>query len=448
MAMQRHDRQGLTKALWSFFQRSFGIPVGNTATPGAGSNWARKPVNDDTTLQTAAAWACIRLNARTIGSLPRKLYERSEKNARGDASDHDLYRILHDSPNADQTAMEFWEGQVAWLNLRGNAYAEKHMNHARTKLVALTPLHPDGCRPYRAKDGSRRYKVTDTRRQERDLGEDEIFHLRGFGTGGIEGLSPVSFARQTLGASYAANEAAARTFANGLQLAGFVEMETGVKLKDGQREEIAALFERYASSDKPGKVLPLDPGMSFSSMTMNPQDAQLLETRRFDIEEICRWFGVPPILIGHAAQGQTMFGSGVEQIMLAWLSLSLAAELQRIEQAIEKQLIAPAERGRIYVEHNIEGLLRADSAARAQLWASGAQNGWIDRNEIRAKENLPAREGAGELTAQSNLLPLSLLGRNGGQKSFEEMIGDIVEQRIKAHPLAGHNGGPPMRDGE
>lgn len=144
-----------------------------------------------------------------------------------------------------------------------------------------------------------------------------------------------------------------------------------------------------------------------------------------------------------------MFGSGVEQIMLAWLSLSLAAELERIEQAIEKQLLFPADRGRFYVEHNIEGLLRGDSAARAALYASASQNGWMDRNEIRGKENLDQRVGASELTAQSNLLPVAMLGRAGSaQKSLADAIADIVDQRIKAHPMNGHNGGPPLRDGE
>ncbi|HEV7344274.1 MAG TPA: phage portal protein [Devosia sp.] len=447
MDLVRHERQGFVKHLLSYFRPPFGIPVGSRADVG-GSNWAGKPVTVDSVMQLATAWACIRLNARTIGSLPRKVYERTATNSRADGSGHDLYRILHDSPNADQTAMEFWEGQATWLNLRGNAYAEKHLNFAGNKLVALTPIEPDFCRPYRAKDGTRRYKVTDLRRQERDLGEDQVFHLRGFGSGGLEGLSPIAFGRQTMASSIAAEEAAARTFSSGLALAGFVESATGIKLKEGQREEIAALFERYARSDKRGKVLPLDPGMSFKSMTMNPEDAQLLETRRFQTEEIARWFGVPPILIGHAAQGQTMFGSGVEQIMLAWLSLSLAAELERIEQAIEKQLLFPVDRGRFYVEHNIESLLRADSAARAALWASASQNGWMDRNEIRSKENLDRREGAGELTAQSNLMPIAMLGRGDGQKSIEQAIADIVDQRIKAHPMNGHNGGPPLRDGE
>jgi len=443
----RQERRGLVKTLLSYFRPAFGIPVG--ASTGGGGNWAGKPVTPDTVMQLSTAWACIRLNSRTVGSLPRKVYERTPTNARVDASDHDLYRLIHDSPNADQTAMEFWEGQATWLNLRGNAYAEKHINFAGNKLVALTPIEPDFCRPYRASDGTRRYKISGGQYRSADMGEDQIFHLRGFGSGGLEGMSPIAFGRQTIASSIAAEEAAARTFASGLALAGFVENAVGTKLKEGQREEIAALFARYASSNKPGKVLPLDPGMKFVPMTMNPEDAQLLETRRFQTEEIARWFGVPPILIGHAAQGQTMFGSGVEQIMLAWLSLSLAAELERIEQAIEKQLLFPAERGRFYVEHNIEGLLRADSAGRAALYASSSQNGWMDRNEIRSKENLPPRDGAGELTAQSNLLPVAMLGRAGGaQKSLADAIGDIVDQYIKAHPMSGHNGGPPLRDGE
>lgn len=418
------------KNVMSVFRRQPAFTVG-TSFPD-GSNWADKAVTPDSVLQLATAWACVRLNARTIGSLPRKIYEKTST-GRTSADGHDLYRIVHDSPNADQTAMEFWEGQAAWLNLRGNAYAEKHFNFAGTKLVALTPIANDHIKPYRASDGSRRYKVGGNRNGASDQGEETIFHLRGFGNGGIEGMSPIAFGRQTMATSLSAEEVAGRTFANGMQLAGFIELATGTKLQPGQREQLVELFDKFSGSRKAGKVMPLDPGMKFLPLAMNPEDAQLLQTRGFHVEEICRWFGVPPILIGHAGAGQTMWGSGVEQIMLAWLSLSLAAELERIEQAIEKQLLAPADRGRFYVEHNIEGLLRADSAGRAALYASSSQNGWMDRNEIRGKENLPPREGAGELTAQSNLVPVAMLGRgNNAQKSIEGVIADIVDQRIRS----------------
>jgi HK97 family phage portal protein len=161
--------------------------------------------------------------------------------------------------------------------------------------------------------------------------------------------------------------------------------------------------------------MPLPPGFDFKALGLSPEDAQLLETRGFHVEEICRWFGVFPILIGHAGAGQTMWGSGVEQINLAWLTLYLGRELRRIEQAICKQLLTPAERVSLYVRHNVDDLLRADSVGRAALYSSAGQNGWMDRNEIRAKENRPPRPGGDQLTVQSNLVPLEKLGEMGGQ---------------------------------
>ncbi|WP_112383344.1 phage portal protein [Sphingomonas carotinifaciens] len=422
---------------------------------GAGPTFARKSVTPDSTMQLSAAWACVRLNARTIGSLPLKLYDRGDNLTRSVADQHPLYRVLNDRPNPDQGAMEFWEGQITALNLRGNAYA-RIGRRGDGQVVALWPLSPDAVRAYRADDGSRRYVVTTGRREE-NLPASEIFHLRGFGAGGDSGLSPISYGRQTIGTALASEEVAGSTFANGLQVAGFVEMATGVQLKPEQREQLIAMFEKFSGSSRAGKVMPLDAGMKFTPLAMSLADSQLLESRRFSVEEICRWFGTFPILIGHAAEGQTMWGSGIEQLVLAWLTLSLGPELTRIEEAIRCQLILPQEQHRFYAEHIVEGLLRADSAARAALYASLGQNGVMKRNEMRAKENLPpdSSPGADMLTVQSNLIPLDQLGvqdtgRDAG-KALMSMLGSDVETMIDARvkaALLGHNGGPRLENGK
>lgn len=377
---------------------------------GAGPTFARKAVTVDTTLQLSTAFACTRLNSRTIGALPRKLYRRLHGGDMEPAEDHPLSAVLL-NPNPDQTAMEHWEGQVTALNLRGNAYA-RIGRRGDGHPVALWPMNPDTTRPYRTGTGERRYQ-TRTGNAFEDLPASEVFHLRGFGAGGDMGLSPVAFGRQTIATQLAAEEVAGSMFSSGLQMAGFVEMASGTKLTPEQRQDVAALFEKFAGSSNTGKVMPLDPGMKFTPLKMTNEDAQLLESRRFGVEEICRWFGVFPVMIGHAAQGQTMWGSGVEQIMLAWLTLALGTELERIEQAIEKQLLLPADRGIYKVEHVVEGLLRADSAARAALYSSLGQNGVMRRNEMRRKENLPRdpSPGADMLTVQSNLILLDHLGK-------------------------------------
>lgn len=377
-------------------------------TVGGAGTYAKKSVTPNSALSLSAAWSAVRLNARTIGSCGRKLYRRDDTLVRVPAEDHPLHRVLAISPNADQTPMEFWEGQITALNLRGNAYA-RIGRRGDGQVVALWPLSPDGVTVYRTPAGERRYRIG----SNEDLSGNDIFHLRGFGAGGDLGLSPIAYGRQTISTALAAEEVAGTTFASGLQVAGFVEMATGTKLTPDQRKDLVELFERFAGSSRAGKVMPLDPGMKFTALNMSPGDAQLLETRRFSVEEICRWFGVFPILIGHSAQGQTMWGSGIEQIVLAWLTLGLGTELERIEQAIEKQLILPKEQGRFYVQHNVESLLRADSAARAALYSSLGQNGVMHRNEMRAKENLTPDPSAGAnmLTVQSNLIPLDQLGK-------------------------------------
>lgn len=385
--------------------------VEHTIRYGDGGTFANKSVTADSTMQLSTAWACVRLNARTIGSLPLKVYRRDSVLHRQSDEQHPLHFVLSVSPNPDQGPMEFWEGLVTCLNLRGNAYA-RIGRRSDGQVNALWPLNPDTVSVFRNQAGERRYRVT-TRGGTEDLAAADVFHLRGFGAGGDLGLSPISYGRQTIASALAAEEVAGGTFASGLQAAGFVEMATGTKLDLKQRTEIADLFEKFAGSGKAGKVMPLDPGMKFHPLKMTAADAQLLESRRFSVEEICRWFGIFPILIGHAAQGQTMWGTGVEQIMLAWRTLGLGPELTRIEQAVMKQLLSVEDRRRVYVEFIDEGLLRADSAGRAALYSSLGQNGVMKRNEMRAKENLPPdpSPGADMLTVQSNLIPLDQLGR-------------------------------------
>ena len=155
----------------------------------------------------------------------------------------------------------------------------------------------------------------------------------------------------------------------------------------------------------------LEGGLDFAALTMNPQDVQLLASRQFAVEDICRWFGVPPVLIGHAAAGVTAWGTGIEQLMLGWLSLNLRPYIRRIEQTAQRSLIAPADRLRLYLTVDTDDLLGADSAARAALYSTLSQNGILTRNEIRAREDLPAMPGGDSLTVQAQLIPLEQLGK-------------------------------------
>ncbi|WP_062206777.1 phage portal protein [Aureimonas sp. AU12] len=373
---------------------------------GGGESDAGETVTVDVALQLATAWACVRLISETVATLPFMLYRDERDGSRTVAKDDPLYGILHDQPNADQTAVEFWEGVVFCILTWGNAYAEKVFIGSR--LVALLPLRADWMRVGRDESGARVYRYGDPKGR-RELTEDEVMHVRGFGNGGDVGLSPILYGRQTLGAARAADKAAAKMFANGVRPSGVLEMSQ--ILKPDQRKDIREnVIAPFAGAMNAGGVFLAEGGMKFSPVTFTPEDAQMLETRAFHVEEICRWFNVPPILIGHSSSGQTMWGSGVEQIMLGWLVLGLRSILKRIESAAKRSLITPDRRAGLHPEFNIEGLLRADSKTRAELISTYVQNGIWSRNEVRQRENMPPYAGGEIYTAQTNLSPVDRLG--------------------------------------
>jgi HK97 family phage portal protein len=360
----------------------------------------------DRTLGLSAAWACIRLLAETTGTLPLPLYRKVSQDRRDVASEHPLYGLLHDSPNAWQTAAEYWEGQVAHVCGWGNAYSEQKFMGDR--LVALEPLPPTTM-VSRDGNGDLKYAFSDRGRSE-TLPASKIFHIRGFGFGGDVGLSPIRYGWQTLRGSIAAEDAAVQFMEGGLQIAGFAKESDLGKSTPEQRRDLMDLFAEFMGSKASGKVMPLPKGWDWQQLTMNPEDAQLIETRGFNVEQVCRIYRVPPFMVGHT-QNSTSWGTGLEQQNIGFLTYSLRPYLVRIEQAVKKQLLKPAERSTYYAEFILEGLLRADSAGRAALYASGGQNGWMTRNEMRRRENLPPEEGGDVLTVQSNLLPLDQLGK-------------------------------------
>lgn len=372
---------------------------------------AGKKVNLQTTLQLATAWACIRLTATAVASLPAAVYEKGSDGSRVSRDDHELAELLLSSPNASQTPLEFWETKVGGLVARGNSYSERVFSGSR-----LTALEPVSARPVRI-DGELKFKVHD-RGKEETLPADKIWHLKGFNFGGDEGLSPIALGVHSLGSAMAADETAARIFANGLQQPLFINSGQA-KLTPEQRNDLRSMFKKFVGSDNAGKVMVLEQGMSPIPFTLNPEDAQMLDSRRFNVEEMCRWYGMPPIIIGHAADGQTMWGTGVEQILIAWLTLGINPLCRRIEARVTKDLVPVGQKRRIQFEFNREGLLQADSQAKAEYLSKMVQNALMTRNEARAKLNLPKVPGGDTLTAQTNLAPLDQLGQGGGDVSAQ-----------------------------
>lgn len=398
-------------------------PAGWAALFGRESK-AGKIVNLESALQVSTVWACVRLTAQAIASLPIGVYERAPANSREDAADTTFARTLRDSPNADQTGLEYWESMVAWAAATGNAYSE--IVTLGNQLSSLGRPWASGLvTPARTPAGDLVYRIVDRGKVE-TLPRDKVFHLRWFDFGGDAGLSPIAYGANAVGAAMAADESAAKLFANGIQAAGVLTAEHD--LNAAQREQLSKILETYVSSERANKLMVLEAGLKFEKLTLNPEDAQLLETRRFNVEEICRWFGVPPIIVGHAAQGQTMWGSGVEQILLAWLALGINPLCRRIEARARKQLVpAVGPERRLYMEFNREGLLQMDSKAKAAFLSTVVQNGLMDRNEARAKLNLPRRDGADQLTAQTNLAPLDALGANGDGAQLRQALRTFLE---------------------
>ncbi|WP_231372512.1 phage portal protein [Sphingomonas melonis] len=366
-----------------------------------------KTVNAANALTLSTVWACTRLVAGTISSLPLIVYKDGPNETRSRFKAHPLYQLLQYSPNADQTALDLWQFMCVSLELWGNAYARIDRG-AGNRIVALTPVRPELVKVRRADDGSIRYRYVDAGKAI-DIGQDEMFHIRGFGGSPMGGLSTLSFGRQSFGLALATDEAAAQIYKNGLRPSGVLTTKDQRTLSREQREDVYKYVVEPMAGDNSGRPLVLEAGLEWKSIQMSSADAEVIQSRQFSVEDGCRWFGVPPHMVGHTTN-TTSWGSGLEQQTIGFLIFTLRERLKRIEQAIIKQLLTPAERLTITVEFNFEGLLRADSAARASFYSQMVQNGIMTRNEVRRLENLPPLDGGDDLTIQSNMIPAKQLG--------------------------------------
>lgn len=382
-----------------------------------GPTYAGENVTVDGSLQLDVVWACVRLITETIATLPLFVYKR-DKQGRGIVDDsHPLYRILHDRPNADMTAVEFFTAIVAALLLWGNAYAaiSRRKDDGDTgslpapdnPVVAITPMRPDFVTVRRNNDGSLTYTYA-YQGIHATLEEHQVLHIKGFSLDGLVGIAPISQARQSLASAIAAEKAAGSFFRNGMRPSAILESTTF--LTDPQRAQANAMIERFTGAMASGGVPLTEGGFKFNTtVSLPPEDAQLLQTRGFHVEQLCRWFAVPPPMIGHSEKA-TAWGTGLEQMNLWFLMYCLRPHLERIEQAIHKSLMLPEEQVSNYVEFNVDGILRADSTIRAALYKTQIAYGLATPNEIRALENMPPDPNGNDLLVMSNMLPIRLLG--------------------------------------
>lgn len=367
-------------------------------------------VSPDTVMNLSSVWACTTRTAQLVASLPADIYLKSSKDSREVVSDS-LSQILTVSPNSDQTAFEFWEGVVAQLLIRGNAPSE--LLRIGNRIVGLRPLI--NATPDIRQGVLVRWSFLDRGRVEY-LPPEKVFNIPGFSIGGGLGISAVRAGVNSFGAALAADQTSSSFFSNAMQPGGVVTWEN----KDGQqsptpenRSTLKTLLDQFTGSRKAGKTLVLPPQAKYQHITLSPEDAQLLETRRYAVEDICRWFGVPPVIIGHSAEGQTMWGTGVEAIMLSWLTTGINPLLKRIEKRVLKELVPPIHRSNWYFEFNREAVLQMDSQSKGVFMSMMGASGTMTANERRKLLNLPRSDdpNADALLAQTALAPLELLGR-------------------------------------
>ena len=375
-------------------------PVPSTALVSDTAN-----IGPDGALQISAVWACIERRATVIASLPFFAYTNRGNGQKELARDTRLYQLLHDSPNSRMTPFEFWRAMLMNHDLRGNAYARIDRDERTGEAMALWPMPADQVRAIMLEDGTMVYEY----RLESDvamLAAESVLHLKNLGNGTI-GLAKLEFMRATTDEAAKAQTSASRMFGNGGKPTGILMVDS--VLKKEQREAINDRFKEMAQGNT-SRLYVLQANMKYQQLSLSPEDMQLLETRRFTVEEICRWFDVPPVLVHHS--NVTTWGSGVEQIISGFHKFTIRPMLVNIEQAVRKGVMTPKQRAGMSIEFSFDALLRGDPASRAAFYSTGLQNGYMTRNEVRQLENLPRDSSAGAdmLTAQSNLLPLDKLG--------------------------------------
>ena len=384
-----------------------------------GRSWAGKSVTERTALQQTAVYACVRIIAETIASLPLHFYKYTDEGKEKDYT-HPLYRILHDEPNPEMTAFVFRETLVSHLLLWGNAYAQIIRN-GKGEILSLYPLLPNGMTVERSDVTDEIfYTYMDTKGRMFRLAPSEVVHIPGLGFDGLIGYSPIAMTKNAIGLSIAAEEYGSKFFANSANPSGVLE-HPGV-LKDPKKIR-DSWNEVYGGTSNSHRVAVLEEGLTFKSISIPPNDAQFIETRKFQINEICRIFRVPPHMVADLEKSSF---SNIEQQSLDFIVNTIRPWLIRIEQSIGQKLLLPDEKSKFFAKFNVNGILRGDFSSRMNGYAIARQNGWMSADEIRELEDmnkLPKGMGGDRYLCNGNMVDLSQAGAwtqtNGGETSNE-----------------------------
>lgn len=401
---------------------------GNAYSFFMGASSSGRRVTERTAMQMTAVYSCVRILSETLASLPLHIYESSETNSRK-ATKHPLYKLLHDEPNPEMTSFIFRETLMTHLLLWGNAYAQIIRN-GKGEVLALYPLMPDRMRVDRDEYGQLYYEymLSDSDANAKESGAvrlstQDILHIPGLGFDGLVGYSPIAMAKNAIGMAIATEEYGAAFFANGATPSGILTHPGVIKNPEAMRESWSKGFGGRNSH----KVAILEEGMNYTPISIAPNEAQFLETRKFQLNEIARIFRVPPHMVGDLEKSSF---SNIEQQSLEFVKYTLDPWVSRFEQAMTRRLLTDDEKKKYYIKFNVDGLMRGDYQSRMNGYATARQNGWMSANDIRALENLDLisdEEGGNLYLVNGNMLPLKNAGAFAKEEKEEKGNEEILE---------------------
>lgn len=380
------------KSLFGFGQAR-DKPVDKAADAGYsflfGRTTSGKPVNERTAMQTTAVYACVRILAEAVASLPLHVYEYQDDGGKKLVHDHPLYYLLHDEPNPEMTSFVFRETLMSHLLIWGNAYAQIIRDGAG-RVLGLYPLLPDKMDVQRDDKGNIYYvysRNSDENPMFKEYGDirlkaEDVLHIPGLGFDGLIGYSPIAMAKNAVGMTLACEEYGASFFANGANPGGVLEHPGVLKDPSKVRESWNSV---YRGVNNAHKIAVLEEGMKYQQIGIPPEEAQFLETRKFQINEIARLYRIPPHMIGDLDKSSF---SNIEQQSLEFVKYTLDPWVIRWEQSLQRSLLLPGEKGKYFIKLNVDGLLRGDYQSRMNGYAVGRQNGWFSANDIREMENM------------------------------------------------------------
>lgn len=385
------------------------------------SSLVAAPMSPDIALQISTVYACARLLAGTVSSLPLMVFKEDSRGNRKVDRGSRLWTILHDQPNAVMTASDFWQAMILQWALRGNAYAQI-MRDSVGDVISLWPLSSDQMTVFSDKQTGRLVYQYVRDSETYDLTPDQVLHIKDIGTG-ILGFSKLEFMGSSVQEAMATQKYTMQNAQNFGRPSGILTVDHVLDRKKGQADAVGRALGSFKSES--GKLIVLEADMKFQQVALTPEQSQLLESRKYGVEEICRWFGVPPVLIG--ASGATTWGSGIAEIVSGFHKFTLNPLLKSIEQALESRILRLEERGSVVIEFNLDAFFRGDLQSRYAAYATAVQNGFKTRNEVRALENDPPIEGGDTPTAQTNLAPLDKLGEVASSNAPQTPVGDVKQ---------------------